>query len=523
VQGVHCAESQRAVLLATGTQGQQHRLARRRGEEFLFAGEQHFHRALGGAGEVKADHLERVDVELGAEAAADRRLDDADARRVDVEVFGELALVQEGHLGVRVHLHVAGGIELGNHARDAHAAMGDVVQLERVLDHRVGFGLALNDVAVGIVEAHGDVVSLAAMGDRGALLEVQVRAVRAMGFGMDQDGIRLDRVFGIADHRQVLVLDLDQLQRGFGDFFRFGGHRRDLVALAAHAAHFQREVVLGDADRALVGDVGGGDHHMHAGQGFCRRGVDGLDQGMDACRPEDLAVQLAGQVDVVDVARAAAGLVGRIHFWDALADQRVGLDDAVFLFGDCHGFTPSFRRTPESSKVFEGMVSFLDPGLRRGDAVPAAAGNHGVDDFLVARAAAQVAFQAALDAGRVGMLVFRQQVVGLHHHARRAEAALHRAVFDEGFAQRFAARLVGEPLDGDDIAPGTIDGEHQAGVQRHAIDLDGAGAAFTFAAAVLGAGEADNFAQHVEGVHRDVHREFALDPIEGEFDIVFKR
>jgi hypothetical protein len=112
----------------------------------------------------------------------------------------------------------------------------------------------------------------------------------------------------------------------------------DSAATAAISSRWlQREVVLGDADRALVGNVGGGDHHVHAGQGFRRRSVDGLDQGVDAARAQDLAVQLPREVDVMDVARAAAGLLGRIHFRDALADQRIGLDDAVLFFGDCHG------------------------------------------------------------------------------------------------------------------------------------------------------------------------------------------
>jgi hypothetical protein len=159
----------------------------------------------------------------------------------------------------------------------------------------------------------------------------------------------LDRILGIADHRQVFVLDLDQLQRRLGDFLGFGGHGGDLVALAADAADLEREVVLGDADRALVGNVGGGDHHMHAGQGLRRRGVDRLDQGVDAARAQDLAVQLARQVDVVDVARAAAGLLGRIHFRDALADQRIGLDDAGFLFCDCHGCSFRYCAAPQAT------------------------------------------------------------------------------------------------------------------------------------------------------------------------------
>ena len=164
-----------------------------------------------------------------------------------------------------------------------------------------------------------------------------VAAIGTVGLGMDQDGIGLDRVFGVGDDREVCVDYLDQFECRFGNLFGFGGHGGDFVALAAHAAHLQREVVAGDADRTLIRDVCGGDDHVHPRQGSGRRGVDGLDQGMDAARAQDLAVQLARQVDVMDVARPAAGLLGRIHLRDALADQRIGFDDTGFLLCDGHG------------------------------------------------------------------------------------------------------------------------------------------------------------------------------------------
>jgi hypothetical protein len=114
-------------------------------------------------------------------------------------------------------------------------------------------------------------------------------------------------------------------QRLLRDRLGFGRDRGHLVAHAAHAVVLERQVVLGHADRALPGHVGRGDDGMHAGQGPCARHVDAHDAGVHAAGAQDRRVELAGQGDVVDVARPAARLLGRIHLGDALADQAGGL------------------------------------------------------------------------------------------------------------------------------------------------------------------------------------------------------
>ena len=99
-------------------------------------------------------------------------------------------------------------------------------------------------------------------------------------------------------------------------------------------------MILGYADRALVDDVGCGDHRVHPGQRPGRGGVDAHDAGVHALRAQDLAVELTRQIDVVDVARLAAGFLRRVHFRDALADKRIGLDEPGFLFANVHGVAP---------------------------------------------------------------------------------------------------------------------------------------------------------------------------------------
>ena len=86
-------------------------------------------------------------------------------------------------------------------------------------------------------------------------------------------------------------------------------------------------------------------------------------------------------------------------------------------------------------------VAMLGPGgVDRGDRAALDDGPHsalgrqpdGVEDLLVARAAAEVAGQRLADLGIGGVRVARQQVVAGDDQPRRAEAALHRARLDEG-------------------------------------------------------------------------------------------
>ena len=267
VQRLADAKGQRAVLLRTAAQAQQHRLPGRRRDEFLFAREHELHRPVGRLGEEHADRLERIDVELRAEAAADRRLDDADAGRVHAQDLGELALVQEGHLRVRVQRQVAGRVEFGDHAGHAHAAVRHVVQAEPVVDDHVGFGLAGRDVALRVVERHGHVVPVR-VGIAGfARLQRFVRRRRWQLLVVDHRRAGLQGVGRIGQRRQILVLDLDQAQRRGGDLRGIGGDRGDLVAQAPHLVALEGQLILAHAQRPLVGNVGRGEHRMDSGQG----------------------------------------------------------------------------------------------------------------------------------------------------------------------------------------------------------------------------------------------------------------
>ena len=84
-----------------------------------------------------------------------------------------------------------------------------------------------------------------------------------------------------------------------------------------------------------------------------------------------------------------------------------------------------------------------------------------------------------------------------HDHARRAEAALQAVMFLEGRLHRMQVGAVGQTFDRHDRRPGSLDGQHGAGLHRLAVDMDDAGAALRGVAADMGAGKAEIFAQEM--------------------------
>ena len=138
-------------------------------------------------------------------------------------------------------------------------------------------------------------------------------------------------------------------------------HRGDLVAEAAHLVALERQLVLADAERALVGDVRGRQHRMDARQRARAAGVDPPDPRMDARRAEDLRVELPGQVEVVDVARLPARLLRRIELRDALADQRFPVDDLhrVLPAGPAGYPRASRHHSPAGGPPMQGLEADL--------------------------------------------------------------------------------------------------------------------------------------------------------------------
>lgn len=123
---------------------------------------------------------------------------------------------------------------------------------------------------------------------------------------------------------------------------------------------------------------------------------------------------------------------------------------------------------------------------------------HGVDHAPVAGAAAQVAAERLAGLQLGGRRVAFQEVVQGHRHARYAEAALHGAAARERPLYVRGLPVLGQALDGADLAAGGGHGRDQAGRDEPPVDLDVARPALALRAAVLGAGQPEPLAQYVQ-------------------------
>ena len=141
-----------------------------------------------------------------------------------------------------------------------------------------------------------------------------------------------------------------------------------------------------------------------------------------------------------------------------------------------------------------------------------------LDDLLVAGAAAEVAGEALLDLGAGRVRREGEQRLRGDELARDAEAALRGAGVEERLLERMEPIAGRQPLDGADGRAVRLDREHQARIDAHAVDHDGAGAAFADEAALLRAGQPEIVAQDLEErvVRRDLDR--ARPAVDGQLD-----
>src|SRR5688572_9688793 len=122
----------------------------------------------------------------------------------------------------------------------------------------------------------------------------------------------------------------------------------------------------------------------------------------------------------------------------------------------------------------------------------------GLVDLLVAGTAAEIPRDRFPDALARRVALALEQGFGGHEDPRGAVAALRRAEVGESRLQRMQLRPARQAFHGVDAPSLAFHGKHQAGELRLAIDQHRAGAALAKLAAVLGAREAELFAQHLE-------------------------
>src|SRR5271168_3022359 len=88
-------------------------------------------------------------------------------------------------------------------------------------------------------------------------------------------------------------------------------------------------------------------------------------------------------------------------------------------------------------------------------------------------------------------------------HSGRADAALRAAAVEEGLLQELCAGVLGEAFYGDDVCAMGLKHGNKATVDERAVEQNGAGATFAFAAAFFCAGEREIEAENIqEAGHR---------------------
>ena len=92
-----------------------------------------------------------------------------------------------------------------------------------------------------------------------------------------------------------------------------------------------------------------------------------------------------------------------------------------------------------------------------------------------------------------------EEVMGGEDHARCTDAALRATGFEEALLDGSeVGGVAGQPFDGGDARVSGLEHWDEAGVNQDTVEQDRAGAALAFAAAFLGAGEAEGLAKDVE-------------------------
>ena len=150
-----------------------------------------------------------------------------------------------------------------------------------------------------------------------------------LAVGPHQRGIGFERLEGVHDRRQRIVLDLDELDGVGGDVALGGDDRRDLLRLVDDAIHRQHHLLVAHQGRH-PGEAGGvevlaGDDGEDAGQRERLAGVDLRDLRVGVGAAHDVHVDHARQLDIVYVAALAAQEARVFLALDAVAHAAEGL------------------------------------------------------------------------------------------------------------------------------------------------------------------------------------------------------
>jgi hypothetical protein len=148
-----------------------------------------------------------------------------------------------------------------------------------------------------------------------------------------QDDIRCQRLMGVHQNGQFLVLDLDRLDAIGRRIAVFRDDKGNLLPLEQHFSIGQHHLLVARKGRHPVQAQGaqiiGRQHRQHTGHLQGRFLIDALDARMGIGRADEIAKQHPVELDVVDIFALA---LGKARVLDALARTAQALEivDAIF-------------------------------------------------------------------------------------------------------------------------------------------------------------------------------------------------
>ena len=323
--------------------------------EDLGARHLHLHRAVAALAREQAGQRLHVDRGLAAEAATDLDGVHADLRdRVDEQLR---ELVAHAEVGLRAHPDVDLAVLAPQRGAVVRLDVALVVhrRVELALDHDLGVAEPGIEVAVRELDALRDVRGARAVG-RGAAGAEEAKDLLGHDVVVNHRRLGRHRILHVRNGLERLVLDLDQVERVFGDVRVSRGDRRDRVPaverlvrgedVVEHPARAGR-LALAEVHRRIVlpREVGVRDHRGHSGQRLRLRGIDVVDQRVGVRAAQHAAVEHPRQPHVGAVDRATVDLVDTVG-----ADRRAADDLELRALAYDHGCLPSLPGEPRASR-----------------------------------------------------------------------------------------------------------------------------------------------------------------------------
>ena len=308
---------------------------------------------------------------------------------------------------------------------------------------------------------------------------VQARGVGSPGLdnvthGLQRLVINLYELLGLLERRLVL-----------------GDHQHNGIA---HAAG---DIALGDHDVPVLDKVadlvdrhvlGAQDAH-HAGQGLGFGGIDGEHTGARVLGAHGAGIGQARLIELVDV----VGILALTEHLLAHVDTEGALAHAVVV------------------AALQVLVNLLFAAEHR------SCQRNALDNLFVAGATADIAANGVLDLFLGGLGVLGDERRTRHDHAWDTKTALHGAHGAKG-VHKGLAHVLGQALDGHDVAAGGKGGGQYAGLDGRTVHMDGAGTAGALGAAVLGGMDVQVVAQVAQ--QRFVLGRRVLDAVNGKSEFL---